>query len=80
MFDSFHGISYDSATGVISYKGPAPSNFRGMLSTIYCDLKIPENFASVIKNGLPIEAKFSGYKNKIYKGEKNIKTYKGEFI
>jgi hypothetical protein len=32
VFDSFHGISYDSATGVISYKGPAPSNFRGMLS------------------------------------------------
>ena len=38
-------------------------------SIIYCDLKIPENFASVIKNGLPIEAKFSGYKNKIYKGK-----------
>ncbi len=36
---------------------------------IYCDLKIPENFATVIKNGLPIEAKFSGYKNKIYKGK-----------
>ncbi len=38
-------------------------------SVIYCDLKIPENFASVIKSGLPIEAKFSGYKNKIYKGK-----------
>jgi len=38
-------------------------------SVIYCDLKIPENFASVIKNGLPVEAKFSGYKNKIYKGK-----------
>ena len=38
-------------------------------SIIYSDLKIPENFASVIKNGLPIEAKFSGYKNKIYKGK-----------
>ncbi len=38
-------------------------------SVIYSDLKIPENFASVIKNGLPIEAKFSGYKNKIYKGK-----------
>jgi len=38
-------------------------------SVIYCDLKIPENFATVIKNGLPIEAKFSGYKNKIYKGK-----------
>ena len=40
-------------------------------SVIYSDLKIPENFASVIKNGLPIEAKFSGYKNKIYKGKVN---------
>ena len=40
-------------------------------SIIYCDLKIPENYASVIKNGLPIEAKFSGYKNKIYKGKVN---------
>ena len=38
-------------------------------SIIYCDLKIPENFASVIQNGLPIEARFSGYKNKIYKGK-----------
>ena len=37
-------------------------------SVIYCDLKIPENFASVIKNGLPIEAKFSGYKNKKFFG------------
>ena len=33
-------------------------------SVIYCDLKIPENFASVIKNDLPIEAKFSGYKRR----------------
>ena len=38
-------------------------------SIIYCDLKIPETFATAIKKGLPIEAKFSGYKNKIYKGE-----------
>ena len=36
---------------------------------IYADLKIPEAFASVIKKGLPIDAKFSGYKNKVYKGE-----------
>ena len=36
---------------------------------IYCDLKIPEIFAAVIKKGLPIEASFSGYKNKIYRGE-----------
>jgi len=38
-------------------------------SIIYSDLKIPETFASFMKVGLPIEAKFSGYKNKTYAGE-----------
>ena len=38
-------------------------------SIIYSDLKIPETFAAVIKKGLPINAKFAVYKNKIYKGE-----------
>ena len=38
-------------------------------SIIYSDLKIPETFAAVIKKWLPINAKFAGYKNKIYKGE-----------
>ena len=38
-------------------------------SVIYSDLKIPEVFASVIKKGLPITAKFSGNKNKIYNGK-----------
>ena len=38
-------------------------------STIYSDLKIPEIFASFIKKGLPIKAKFSGNKNKIYNGK-----------
>ena len=38
------------------------------ISIIYSDIKIPEIFASVVKKGLPIDAKFSGYKNKIYKG------------
>ena len=38
-------------------------------SIIYSDLKIPETYASVIKKGLPIEATFSGYKNKIYEGQ-----------
>jgi len=38
-------------------------------SIIYSDLKIPEIFASSMKKGLPIEAKFSGYKNKIYYGQ-----------
>jgi membrane fusion protein, multidrug efflux system len=37
-------------------------------SVIYSDLKIPEIFATVIKKGLSINAKFSGNKNKIYKG------------
>jgi membrane fusion protein (multidrug efflux system) len=36
---------------------------------IFSDLKIPETYAAVIKKGLPIEATFSGYKNKIYIGE-----------
>ena len=38
-------------------------------SIIYSDIKIPETFATFIKKDLPIEASFSGYKNKIYKGE-----------
>ena len=38
-------------------------------SIIYSDLKIPENFASFIKKDLPIKAKFSGNKNKIYNGK-----------
>mgnify|MGYP006080650805 CR=1 FL=1 len=38
-------------------------------STIYSDIKIPETFAPFIKKGLPIKAKFSGNKNKIYIGE-----------
>ena len=38
-------------------------------SYIYSDLKIPEIFASIVKKGLPVEAKFSGYENKIYKGK-----------
>ena len=42
-------------------------------SVIYSDLKIPEIFAQVIKKGLPITAKFSGNKNKIYKKVTNGK-------
>jgi len=38
-------------------------------SIIYSDLKIPETFASFIKKGLPIKAKFSGNKNKTYSGK-----------
>ena len=38
-------------------------------SEIYVDLKIPENFATVIKKDLSVVAKFSGIKDKIYKGK-----------
>jgi membrane fusion protein (multidrug efflux system) len=38
-------------------------------SIIYCDVDIPEIFVPFIKIGLPVDIKFSGYKNKIYKGE-----------
>ena len=36
---------------------------------IYSDIKIPENYSSVLKKGLPIEAKVSSFKNKVFKGE-----------
>jgi len=38
-------------------------------SSIYSDLKIPEIFASFVKKGLPVEARFSGYEKRIYKGK-----------
>jgi len=38
-------------------------------SIIYSDIKIPENYSSIIKKGLPIEAKVSSYKNKIFYGK-----------
>ena len=38
-------------------------------SIIYSDLKIPETFANEIKKDLPIEAKFSGNKKKVYSGK-----------
>jgi len=38
-------------------------------SSIYCDVDIPEIFVPFIKVGLPVDIKFSGYKNKIYNGE-----------
>tara|TARA_Y100000590_G_scaffold308240_1_gene347999 strand:- start:236 stop:1111 length:876 start_codon:yes stop_codon:yes gene_type:complete len=36
---------------------------------VLCDLKIPEVYAAVLKKGLTLNAKFSAYKNKIYKGK-----------
>ena len=38
-------------------------------STIYSDIKIPENYSASIKKGLPVEVKISSYKNKIFEGE-----------
>ena len=38
-------------------------------SIIYSDLKIPETFANYLKKNLPIEAKFSANKQKIYLGK-----------
>ena len=38
-------------------------------STIYSDIKIPENYSASIKKGLPVEVKISSYKNRIFEGE-----------
>jgi len=36
---------------------------------VLCDLKIPEVYAAILKKNLELNAKFSAYKNKIYKGK-----------
>ena len=38
-------------------------------STIYSDIKIPENYSASIKKGLPVEVKLTSYKDKIFVGE-----------
>jgi len=38
-------------------------------STIYSDIKIPENYSATIKKGLPVEVKISSYKDKTFLGE-----------
>tara|TARA_A100001234_G_scaffold217628_1_gene225320 strand:- start:660 stop:1529 length:870 start_codon:yes stop_codon:yes gene_type:complete len=38
-------------------------------STIYSDIKIPENYSAFMKKGLPVEIKITSYKDKIFKGE-----------
>ena len=38
-------------------------------STIYSDIKIPENYSAYIKKGLPVEIKISSYKDKIFEGK-----------
>jgi len=36
---------------------------------VLCDLKIPEVYAAILKKGLKLNAKFSAYNDKIYKGK-----------
>jgi membrane fusion protein (multidrug efflux system) len=38
-------------------------------TTIYSDIKIPENYSASIKKGLPVDVKLSSYKGKIFQGE-----------
>ena len=38
-------------------------------STIYSDIKIPENYSGSIEKGLPVEIRISSYNDKIFKGE-----------
>ncbi len=38
-------------------------------STIYSDIKIPENYSASIKKGLPVEVKLSSFKDKTFLGE-----------
>ena len=38
-------------------------------SVIYSDIKIPENYSTSIKKGLPVEVKLTSYKDKIFTGE-----------
>ena len=38
-------------------------------STIFSDIKVPENFAPFIKKGLPVEARVSSYKDKVFNGK-----------
>ncbi len=41
-------------------------------SIIYSDIKIPENYSTYIKKGLPVDVKITSYKNKVFKGEVNF--------
>ncbi len=38
-------------------------------STIYSDIKIPENYSASIKKGLPVDVKLSSFKDKTFLGE-----------
>ena len=64
--------------GIIGKRGISGSSL-GSVNTIIltlddskkvlCDLKIPEVYAAVLKKNLKLNAKFSAYKDKIYKGK-----------
>jgi membrane fusion protein (multidrug efflux system) len=65
-------------SGVIGYTGLTEDIFvsdKTIIITlddtkvIYSDIKIPENYSSVIEKGLPIEAKVSSFKDKTFNGE-----------
>ena len=38
-------------------------------STIYSDIKIPENYSTYIKKGLPVDVKIASYRDKIFEGK-----------
>ena len=38
-------------------------------SVVYSDIKIPENYSTSIKKGLPVEVKLTSFKDKIFEGE-----------
>ena len=38
-------------------------------STIYSDIKIPENYSAYMKKGLPVKVKIASYKDKVFEGE-----------
>ena len=38
-------------------------------STIYSDIKIPENYSAYIKKGLPVEVRLSSFKDKVFLGK-----------
>ena len=65
-------------SGVVGYTGLTEDIFvsdKTIIITlddtkvIYSDIKIPENYSSLLEKGLPIEARVSSFKNKIFIGE-----------
>ena len=65
-------------SGVVGYTGLTEDIFvsdKTIIITlddtevIYSDIKIPENYSSILEKGLPIEAKVSSFKNKTFNGE-----------